>query len=125
MGANTKMDEWFDTIDINVPWRKGVKLKPYVAKISGPHPKYKYARRFLRTVRIDYYPEGRLFTYLLPCDGVYERCVRTIDKTTGKVLDRDRDWFILFDGEEVEIQFQDIQEALDDLEGVCLRKIEE
>lgn len=110
--------EWKDTIDVFAPYRKGMWVKPYLALITGTHPKFKYAREFILADEIEHISTGRVFSYTLSHYGVYEQCVRSIDIATGLVLSRDREWFVFFDGEEFDIAFEEIPEALENLEWV-------
>ena len=109
-----------DTVEIIVFYQKDVLLKPYVALITGLDSKYRYAREFLKPT-VEYFPYGKLFRYTLPCDGIYERSIRTLDKATGKVVTSKKDWFISCDGVERAIRYSDIPDALDDFSGMWER----
>ena len=72
--------------------------KVYVAKILGKHPEYKYRREF---VPLKQYAASDGFDYIADVDdfGVYECSVKRYkDGPDGILVERDRTWFMMFDG---------------------------
>lgn len=98
------------------PHVSGTYAHPYAAQIVGEHPTFRFERRFLRLDWPESTPGGRWFDVKLPCDGVYECCVRRFKSGTNKVIDREYEWFVLFDGEFYEIDKEDVLFALFNLQ---------
>ena len=73
---------------------------PYMARIVGEDPVFRFHRAFLRYEERTQWFLWRKYLYLLPREGVYEWCVRRFDQRTGKLLRREREWFAFFDGAE-------------------------
>ena len=72
--------------------------KVYVAKILGGHPDYIYRREFAPLTQFTT-PGG--FHYMAEVDdfGVYECSVKRYeDEPDGDLVERDRTWFMMFDG---------------------------
>lgn len=88
---------------------------PYIARIVGEDPVYRFKRVFLRFDWPDSSPNGRWY-YIDLEDGVYECCIRRFDAHTKEVIEREFEWFILFDGGYFDVDKADIPLALFNLE---------
>lgn len=98
--------------DIFIPHIPGTFARPYAARILGEDPVYRLKRRFLRYTDCDAAPDGQWFFFPLPTDGVYEFCVRRFQRETRRLVSREREWIILFDGSLYEIGLEDVLYAL-------------
>lgn len=75
---------------------KGQTFKCYVARITGPDPKYILKRVFDDKFTLQC--KGfRQYTCLLK-DGIYEQVVKRFDADTGELLEKDRHWLVVLDG---------------------------
>ena len=81
---------------------------PYMARIVGEDPVFRFHRAFLRYEERTQWFLWREYLYLLPREGVYEWCVRRFDQRTGKLLRREREWFAFFDGEVYAIPYSEV-----------------
>lgn len=90
----------------------GTYAYPYMARITGEDPAYHFRRVFLRYEDRSPAFSGRWYTFRLPCEGVYERCVKRFRSLGGKLLSRDYDWFVFFDGEFYHLNREEVLFAL-------------
>ena len=65
-------DIWYWGYSIFVPHIPDTRAYPYVSRIMGPDPKYRFARKFLQYQWPPKTPKGRRFDVELPGDGVYD-----------------------------------------------------
>ena len=76
---------------------EGIIVRTYLAKISGPDEQYRFKRSFLNW-EYHRYQIQLWFTFEID-QGVYEQCIKYVDKQTGNIVRYDRSWFVFFDGE--------------------------
>ena len=76
---------------------------PYVSRIVGPDPKYRFARKFLQYQWPPKTPKGRRFDVELPGDGVYEVGIKRWNADKTLLLERQVYWLLLLDGNEYTI----------------------
>ena len=76
-------DIWYWGYSIFVPHIPDTRAYPYVSRIMGPDPKYRFARKFLQYQWPPKTPKGQRFDVELPGDGVYEVGIKrwNADKT--------------------------------------------
>ena len=114
-----------EEFEIVVPTRTGEYGRPYIAKITGFHPRFVFARTFISFDDVCRLPDKRIYTVLLTHKGIYESCIRYFDRKTGELITREREWFILRDGDEFSIAYHEISEALENFNAVferCIRR---
>lgn len=102
-----------------LPWEDcavripGTRCKFYLSKIEGPHPEYRFDRRFLHGTY-----EYQVDKIWLCCDiestGVYEVTMIWTDED-GTVLQRQREWFLLVDGKAYDLEVGDVLNAVNSL----------
>lgn len=76
----------------------------YVAKILGGHPEYKFRREFVPLTR-SASSGGSNYIADVEDFGVYEKRVKWFEaEPDGVLVDRERTWFLMFDGVDYEIK---------------------
>lgn len=88
---------------IFVPHIPDTRAYPYVSRITGPDPKYRFARKFLQYQWPPKTPKGRRFDVELPGDGVYEVGIKRWNADKTLLLERQVYWLLLLDGNEYTI----------------------
>ena len=86
-----------------VPNIPNTRAYPYVSRIMGPDPKYRFARKFLQYQWPPKTPKGRRFDVELPGDGVYEVGIKRWNADKTILLERQVYWLLLLDGNEYTI----------------------
>ena len=93
-------DIWYWGYSIFVPHIPNTRAYPYVSRITGPDPKYHFARKFLQHQWPSKTPKGRRFDVELPGDGVYEVGIKRWNADKTLLLERQVYWLLLLDGNE-------------------------
>ena len=93
-------DIWYGGYSIFVPHIPNTRAYPYVSRIVGPDPKYRFARKFLQYQWPPKTPKGRRFDVELPGDGVYEVGIKRWNADKTLLLERQVYWLLLLDGNE-------------------------
>ena len=96
-------DIWYWGHSIFVPHIPNTRAYPYVSRIMGPDPKYRFARKFLQYQWPPKTPKGRRFDVELPGDGVYEVGIKRWNADKTLLLERQVYWLLLLDGNEYTI----------------------
>ena len=96
-------DLWYWGYSIFVPHIPNTRAYPYVSRIMGPDPKYRFARKFLQYQWPPKTPKGRRFDVELPGDGVYEVGIKRWNADKTLLLERQVYWLLLLDGNEYTI----------------------
>lgn len=96
-------DIWYWGYSIFVPHIPNTRAYPYVSRITGPAPKYHFARKFLQYQWPSKTPKGRRFDVELPGDGVYEVGIKRWNADKTLLLERQVYWLLLLDGNEYTI----------------------
>ena len=81
-------DIWYGGYSIFVPHIPNTRAYPYVSRIVGPDPKYRFARKFLQYQWPPKTPKGRRFDVELPGDGVYEVGIKRWNADKTLLLER-------------------------------------
>ena len=81
-------DLWYWGYSIFVPHIPNTRAYPYVSRIVGPDPKYRFARKFLQYQWPPKTPKGRRFDVELPGDGVYEVGIKRWNADKTLLLER-------------------------------------
>ena len=81
-------DIWYWGYSIFVPHIPNTRAYPYVSRITGPDPKYHFARKFLQHQWPSKTPKGRRFDVELPGDGVYEVGIKRWNADKTLLLER-------------------------------------
>ena len=81
-------DLWYWGYSIFVPHIPDTRAYPYVSRIMGPDPKYRFARKFLQYQWPPKTPKGRRFDVELPGDGVYEVGIKRWNADKTLLLER-------------------------------------
>lgn len=81
-------DIWYWGYSIFVPHIPNTRAYPYVSRIVGPDPKYRFARKFLQYQWPPKTPKGRRFDVELPGDGVYEVGIKRWNADKTLLLER-------------------------------------
>ena len=100
---------WEDCAD-RIP---GTRCRFYLAKIEGPHPKYRFERHFVRG-KYEYQADRIWLSCEIERTGVYEVGIEWTN-ADGHVLQRQRDWFLLVDGKAYDLEFCEVLEAVESL----------
>ena len=82
-------------------------VRVYVAEITGAHPQYRFNRMFLRCRRIRRSQSTCYFAETAE-NGVFEASISYYDKNDGHLLRREREWFVLFEGDCYDIDYSDV-----------------
>lgn len=90
---------------------KGTEIKTYLAAIKGEHPKYRFKRRFLRRTCCDYGGK-QYYKTEIGGHGVFELCIKRIDRKTGKLLSLEKRWFVYYKKTYYYIDREDVLFAL-------------
>ena len=85
-------DIWYWGYSIFVPHIPNTRAYPYVSRIMGPDPKYRFARKFLQYQWPPKTPKGRRFDVELPGDGVYEVGIKRWNADKTLLLERQVYW---------------------------------
>jgi hypothetical protein len=96
--------------------KPGTYLKTYVAQITGPDPVYFLHRRFLERLLCADDGKNPTYYYNLPGHGVFEQCVKCIDKRTGEIVWKKRSWFVYYQRTIYPIEYRDVLYARFNLE---------
>lgn len=102
-----------------LPWEDcaqripGTRCHFYLAKIEGPHDEYRFDRKFQHG-KYEYQADKIWLSCNIESTGVYEESMQWKD-SEGKVLQRQRDWFLLIDGRAYDLEPQDVLNAVDSL----------
>lgn len=87
--------------EVFVPCVEDTYAYPYISFITGPDPKYRFERHFLRRVHPHWSGNGWKYFYMLPLVGVYEVGVKRWDCDTRELLSREV-YYLVFNGEDIE-----------------------
>ena len=87
-------DIWYWGYSIFVPHIPDTRAYPYVSRIMGPDPKYRFARKFLQYQWPPKTPKGRRFDVELPGDGVYEVGIKRWNADKTLLLERQVYWLL-------------------------------
>ena len=82
-------------------------VRVYVAEITGAHPRYRFNRKFLRCRRIRRSQSTYYFAETAE-NGVFESNISYYNKDDGRLLRREREWFVLFEGDCYDIDDSDV-----------------
>lgn len=107
----------YEGYNIFVRWTKGTYAYPYISRITGPHPQFHFTRIFLRLCRPTRSGGGWHYEIDLFDEGVYEVGIKRWNSETKELLSREVFWFILFDGDIMDISKEEVLEALNDLQA--------
>lgn len=96
------MTEYF----FGVKCEKGLRWKPYIAKIQGRDPNFILRRSFQEVKYTRTEKGGYCWTELQ--NGLYEVAINRTDKKTGERVWRERWWIIVIDDEIYEYEFDEM-----------------
>lgn len=82
--------------DFVVPYVKGTYAYPYISKITGTHPVYKFARSFIDRSCLSFGSDGFQYYAVLPGEGVYEVGFKRRDKKTKELISRTVYWMLWY-----------------------------
>ena len=86
-------------------------VKTYVAKINDTDPKYGFKRIFMSAETYDYGDE-RAYEITISEEGAFEQSIKVFSKETGKLIRRERKYFVYDEYSLHEIERREVLDLL-------------